>query len=560
MPRYRDQKTGEVSFVGSPDLNPQLVAGKELIPEGVDTTTLKPITVDSISPVSPTQFQSPSVSNPTVPDPSGYTPLQPSAEESDVSKRIKEIMGESSGLAQEVAAFQAEETKRQGFAQTQQEENDQFSRLKQLQAEFQNLEAEDTRIEGRLQQESKGQGITRGGIAPFINMALRENFLRKTEKAAEANIAAALLAATQNKLLTAQKNIDNAIQAKYGVRQASLATNISNLELLLKDPTLSIAEKNRAEQRLAIQKKNEADLAKKKEDAQKAIEWGVDAKKKGATAKEAQAIIDIGTSENPDLQKAFELYAPFAGVETPDTYQVDLGNRVAIYDKRTNREVASLVKGLTPEQAGKTGVPGQFINEFGEFGVGTNPPKDPTAGEQTGFLFFQRMKDAADVINAYPSITLDESLLKQALLNQNYAVLQTPEQQVVAQAMRQFTEARLRKDSGAAIPESEFANDRRTYFPQVGEESLVLERKAKARENALNALRQVSGNAYWNFYGQNPRDVGQKLLRGEGPKYQFSTDEDKFDGVLLGVKNQQSSTPAAMPINNWFSQLWDSIF
>ena len=59
--------------------------------------------------------------------------------------------------------------------------------------------------------------------------------------------------------------------------------------------------------------------------------------------------------------------------------------------------------------------------------------------------------------------------------------LQTQIGQQYTAAQRAFTEARLRKDSGAAIPEQEFANDRRTYFVQPGDSKETLAQKRRAR-------------------------------------------------------------------------------
>ncbi len=172
-----------------------------------------------------------------------------------------------------------------------------------------------------------------------------------------------------------------------------------------------------------------------------------------------------------------------------------------------------------PEDSGSGSGPGDpgdpagtFINEFGERIEGTVPTKAPTVGEQASFVFFQRMKDAMDTLEAYEHVTLETDLLDQFLLNQDASIFQDPEQQIVAQAMRQFTEARLRKDSGAAIPPEEFRNDRRTYFPSVGDKRDVLNRKGAARDNTLMAIRNASGRAYHEFYGEKPQAVGQRLL------------------------------------------------
>jgi len=270
------------------------------------------ITGEMLQPVTPVNFQTPATPTLSVPKADDFTPLEPTPQETDISKKIKSVTGEGTALAGEVATFRAEEEKRLGLEALKLGESDLFSKLKQQQAEFENLQAEDTRIQERLQQESLGRGITRGGLASLEASELRKNFLIKSEKAAQVNVTTALLAATQNKFLTAQSLIDRAIKNKYGVRQAILEAETNNLNLFLKDPTLDVAQKNRAEARLAKKEKEKRELDKKEADSKKILEWSVDAKKNGATPQQAQAIADIGASDNPDLAKAFELYSPFA--------------------------------------------------------------------------------------------------------------------------------------------------------------------------------------------------------------------------------------------------------
>ena len=137
----------------------------------------------------------------------------------------------------------------------------------------------------------------------------------KTEKAAEANITAALLAGTQNKLLTARSLIDSAIKNKYGAREAELAAKISNLELLSKSPSISLEQKNRADKQLAEQKKKEVENEKIKANAKTASDWLLKAQEGGAPVSVTSEMAKIILSDKPDLAKAFELYAPFAKAE-----------------------------------------------------------------------------------------------------------------------------------------------------------------------------------------------------------------------------------------------------
>jgi hypothetical protein len=71
---------------------------------------------------------------------------------------------------------------------------------------------------------------------------------------------------------------------------------------------------------------------------------------------------------------------------------------------------------------------------------------------------------------------------------------QSPEQQQVEQAQRDFVNATLRKESGAAISNSEFDNARRQYFPQPGDDKTVIEQKRKNRElSTRGMLAEVPG-------------------------------------------------------------------
>jgi hypothetical protein len=66
-------------------------------------------------------------------------------------------------------------------------------------------------------------------------------------------------------------------------------------------------------------------------------------------------------------------------------------------------------------------------------------------------------------------------------------------QQQTDQGRRNFISAVLRKESGAAIPPDEYANEEKKYFPQVGDGSKVIEQKRKARELAIQALEIQAG-------------------------------------------------------------------
>jgi hypothetical protein len=66
--------------------------------------------------------------------------------------------------------------------------------------------------------------------------------------------------------------------------------------------------------------------------------------------------------------------------------------------------------------------------------------------------------------------------------------LSSPQQQKVEQAQRDFVNAVLRRESGAAISPTEFDSAKKQYFPSVGDSPEVIEQKAQNRQLATRGL------------------------------------------------------------------------
>jgi len=67
-------------------------------------------------------------------------------------------------------------------------------------------------------------------------------------------------------------------------------------------------------------------------------------------------------------------------------------------------------------------------------------------------------------------------------------LVQSPEQQQVEQAQRDFINAVLRRESGAAISMGEFTNAAKQYFPQPGDSKQVIQQKLDARQRVINGM------------------------------------------------------------------------
>ena len=129
--------------------------------------------------------------------------------------------------------------------------------------------------------------------------------------------------------------------------------------------------------------------------------------------------------------------------------------------------------------------------------------KPATAAALRVASFYYRMQDAINSIESKPApgrTSLEEEITGMGTLGQiglQYLpnLMQTEPGQLYRQAQRQFTEARLRKDSGAAIRDEEYEQDAKIYFAQPGDTTTTLKRKQSARQNVLAVIRREAGKA-----------------------------------------------------------------
>lgn len=126
----------------------------------------------------------------------------------------------------------------------------------------------------------------------------------------------------------------------------------------------------------------------------------------------------------------------------------------------------------------------------------------PVAGKDGGLndsqskalLFGTRMQEADKILNDMASQGVKmPSMGQQTIGNVPIAswaanALATPKQQQVDQAQRDFINAVLRRESGAAISSGEFDSARKQYFPQPGDSPEVMNQKARNRQIAISGL------------------------------------------------------------------------
>jgi hypothetical protein len=132
--------------------------------------------------------------------------------------------------------------------------------------------------------------------------------------------------------------------------------------------------------------------------------------------------------------------------------------------------------------------------EDGELEVIPGGPADKLTDDQSKAVGYgSRLSASSDIIDqneAYGTNFLKANAAKVPLFG-NFMV--GTGYQNLDQAERDFVNALLRRESGAAISESEFNNARLQYFPQPGDSKQVLAQKRAARRRGIENMRVSSG-------------------------------------------------------------------
>lgn len=219
---------------------------------------------------------------------------------------------------------------------------------------------------------------------------------------------------------------------------------------------------------------------------------------RGQDIGERNNVRDNATSmRGQDVSAATSRYATNAGVQNNqlDNETSRLNAQLAADVSRDNARLQSVVD---REKIAATKAGDQKLNEW-----------------QAKSLSLQaRMEDAeASLLKDYkPGFWV--SMASQTPGVGSTGALTSDEYNSYKQAARQWISGILRLDSGAAVPDSEFATYFQTYFPQFGESDAVAAQKKAAREQIMTTGRSILGDlattklparpAY-----QNPLEVGK---------------------------------------------------
>ncbi|MCP4761497.1 MAG: hypothetical protein GY870_06925 [archaeon] len=134
-------------------------------------------------------------------------------------------------------------------------------------------------------------------------------------------------------------------------------------------------------------------------------------------------------------------------------------------------------------------------NEINRSRIGDSPAgtKQPSATQFEAAGFAARIEQAESMLNDLAGVGtgLGEAFGARNLPN----LFKGENRKRFEQAERNFINSQLRRESGAAIADSEFESARLQYIPQPGDGEATLKQKADNRATVLNSLKLEAGNA-----------------------------------------------------------------
>lgn len=251
-------------------------------------------------------------------------PTQPETQSSELVKRLQALNDQTVGKS----AYTAEQQTAAGIPELTKTQNDLATQVKQLQNEA-------LAIPQQLQVEATGRGITAGGLAPLQTARLRTN-------AIAALGVSSLLDATNGLLASANDKVTRAVAAKYDPIQEEINAATANLDLILKDPATTLADKNRAQVQLDIQNKKQATLDQQKADQKAIYDVSLEAAKNGADALTLQKIQNSKTPQEAIQNAGTSLQ------NAPDTSVVEANGRKLLINSKTGATIQDLGSAINP--------------------------------------------------------------------------------------------------------------------------------------------------------------------------------------------------------------------
>ena len=261
---------------------------------------------------------------------------------------------------------------------------------------------------------------------------------------------------------------------------------------------------------------------------------------------ERKRLLDIQTAEKTHIANMVKQFpGAFAGVNL-NTLTFDETNQMVRDWQIAHPEVEKASTQIVEIDGKKTLVNTQTgkvirVLETGEGGaegaIPTLNGKPMTSTQAKSFSYGTRMVNSDVIITELgPQFVGLESYLGEKLPN----FMKSEDRQRYEQAQRNFVNAKLREESGAAIAESEFDSAIKQYFPRPGDSEETIAQKAANRQTVINGM-ATSANV-------SRETLDKNAITDETRKIQMSNQVGP--GKML-VISKEDNVWGIIPVNEW---------
>lgn len=210
---------------------------------------------------------------------------------------------------------------------------------------------------------------------------------------------------------------------------------------------------------------------------------------------------------------------------------------------RTEEKVRSLFETMPGEveKAAKTSAARTSAGIISEYETQKDIPGSFKQSQYTAGNYASRIEQAESVLSELGKKGFDPgNIYNQIKSIDALNAIKDPNQRRYAQAMRNFINATLRRESGAVINKDEFTNANKQYFAQLNDDKKTLAQKRENRLIVFDAFKTEAGGAYEQIIKQTKSRTNQGIPEFDSEEEARSAgykngDRIKIRGLGLGV-------------------------
>ena len=334
---------------------------------------------------------------------------------------------------------------------------------------------------------------------PLTKDALLQNQIQQSAIASQSLTLKSAIYAAQGNLSLAKDAADKAAQAQFDAEEQQI--NYQKALIDANAPQMTKEEKAQADTVKAQLDDRQNQIDNAKEDKKTAIALAASAIKNfpndPAAQYAAQEAIKESNQQQPDLQKIYSLVGKYQ--QDPLDVQQKLASIAA---SRANT-----------------------ANSYSEINARNNPANKPaTQAQYTEAGYASRISQANSIINNLTSSISSANPVTFGGAGLVPSFLQSSDRQQYEQAKRNFVNAVLRQESGAAISPTEFDSAEKQYFPVPGDSPATIQQKSANRDLVQKNFINAAGNAYQAPAGAATASTSQTYTTSDGKVYKQGAD------------------------------------